>query len=274
LEDLEQRGHIKLSIVPIDEDGNVIISELENLLSSHDNSFVSLMHANNEVGNILPINEVGALCKKYNAIFHSDTVQSVGHYEHNLEQEHVDFITCAAHKFHGPKGVGALYINSRIKVRPFITGGPQERNMRGGTENVYGIVGLAKALEIAHRDMETDRTKIESVKNYMAEQIKEHLPEATFNGGCMNDGLYTVLNVCLPSNSMAEMMIYNLDIAGVGVSGGSACSSGSNTGSHVLNALKVDSSRPSIRFSFSKFNTKEEVDYAVSKLKEMYTVNA
>ena len=275
LVDLEQRGYIKLSMVPIDETGNIILSELEKLLAGNEKSFVSLMHANNEVGNILPLSEVGTICRKYDAIFHSDTVQTVGHYQHDLQNVEVDFIACAAHKFHGPKGVGALYINNKIKIKPLITGGPQERNMRGGTENIYGIVGLAKALEIAHRDMDRDRKKIEDLKQYMVDKLESEIPQALFNGGCVEGGLYTVLNVCLPANSMAEMMIYNLDISGIAVSGGSACSSGSDAGSHVLKALKIDASRPSIRFSFSKFNTKEEVDFTISKLKEMYSlVNA
>ncbi len=272
LEELEKQGRVKLSFVGIDETGHVNLEHLEKLLAEHPHSLVSLMHANNEIGNLLPLKSVAQLCAKYDAIFHCDTVQTVGHYEIDLSDIPVHFISCAAHKFHGPKGVGFLYINRNVKINPFIYGGAQERNMRGGTENVYGIVGLAKALEIAYENMDEHKKHILALKKYMAEHLSESIPGILFNGDCMGTSLYTVLNVCFPATDFAEMLLFNLDIAGVAASGGSACSSGSETGSHVLKALNVDEARPSVRFSFSKFNRKEEVDFALEKLRELYAV--
>jgi cysteine desulfurase len=268
LEEIEKEGKIKLSIVEIDSKGRISLSHLEELLKNNERSLVSLMHANNEIGNLLPLEEVGDLCEKYNAIFHSDTVQTMAHYKFDLRKLKIHFLTCAAHKFHGPKGVGFLYINSKVKINPFIFGGAQERNMRGGTENVYGIIGLAKAMEIAYRDLEAHQQHISGLKKYMAEKIKSEIPGAEFNGDNLGDALYTVLSVSFPASPNAEMLLFNLDIAGIACSGGSACSSGSSTGSHVLQAIYGETDRPSVRFSFSKNSTKEEVDYAVEKLKE------
>jgi cysteine desulfurase len=272
LEEHAKLGNIKLSYVELDEKGKVKLDHLEELLKNNPRTFVSLMHANNELGNLLPIKKVGEICAKYDAIFHSDTVQTMGHYTFNLQDINVHFITCAAHKFHGPKGVGFLYINSKVKIHPFIFGGAQERNMRGGTENVYGIVGLAKALQIANEEMTEHQQYIKDLKDYMVEKLREGIPGVEFNGDTLGNSLYTVLNVCLPPTDIAEMLLFNLDINGVAASGGSACSSGSEIGSHVLTALKVNPDRPSVRFSFSKYNTKEEIDYAVEKLKEMFEV--
>ncbi|MBK9048395.1 MAG: cysteine desulfurase [Bacteroidetes bacterium] len=274
LEELDHKGTVKLSNVRIDEQGHIDLAHLEELLAANPNSLVSLMHANNETGTVTPIDKVGTLCRKYNAVFHSDTVQTMGHMEHDLSKVDVDFVSCAAHKFHGPKGVGFLYINKRIKIHPFITGGAQERNMRGGTENVYGIVGLAKALEIAYRDLEHDRKHMTDLKNYMAERLRSEIPGISFNGDISEGNLFTVLNVSFPPSEMSEMMLFNLDIAGIAASGGSACSSGSNVGSHVLKAMNVSPDRPAVRFSFSRFNTQEEVDYCVEKLKEICLVKA
>jgi cysteine desulfurase len=268
LEYLEKAGKIKYSKLKLSVKGEIDLNELENLLKENPNSFVSLMHANNEIGNLLPIDEVGELCQKYNAIFHSDTVQTVGHLPIDVRKSKVNFIACAAHKFHGPKGVGFLYIDSKLKINPFVHGGAQERNMRGGTENIYGIAGLAKALEIADAEMQEHKTYIESLKLLMIEQLKSKVPGVEFNGLSNNleKSLYTVLSVYLPPTPIAEMLLFNLDINGVFASGGSACSSGSNQGSHVLRALNIDQSRPSVRFSFSKFTTKEDVLNAVEKL--------
>jgi cysteine desulfurase len=275
LEALAKSGEIKLSFVKLDSKGNVDLNDLESLLKDNDRTFVSLMHANNEIGTMLPLAECGAICRKYDAIFHSDTVQTMAHYEHDLSQLPVDFVTCAAHKFHGPKGVGFLFINNeRIKIKPFITGGAQERNMRGGTENVYGIVGLAKALELAYANMNKDIVHVSMLKNYMINKIKQEIPDATFNGETGEKSLYTVLNVSLPVSEIGEMLLFNLDIAGIAVSGGSACSSGSNQGSHVLKGIGTDENRPAVRFSFCGTNTKEEIDYAIEKLKEIYLVKA
>lgn len=274
LEELAHRGEIKLSLVKIDSKGRIDLSHLEELLKNNERSFVSLMHANNEIGTLLPIKKVGELCRKYNAIFHSDTVQTMGHYTYDLQHIPVDFITCAAHKFHGPKGAGFLFINSRLKISPFITGGAQERNMRGGTENIYGIIGLAKALEIACRDLEKDHAYVSSLKQYMVKKVKEEIPGVEFNGDESENSLYTVLNISFPPSDISEMLLFNLDICGIAASGGSACSSGSEIGSHVLKGIGADPNRPAVRFSFSKFNTTEEIDYCIEKLKELFLVKA
>jgi cysteine desulfurase len=272
LEHLEKQGKIKLSYVNLLENGDVDLNHLEELLSNNSRSLVSLMHANNEIGNLLSLEAVGEICKKHDAIFHSDTVQTMGHYKHDLQKLNVHFITCAAHKFHGPKGIGFLYVNHQVKIKPFIYGGSQERNMRGGTENVYGIAGLTKALEIAYEHMEEHQKHIQGIKDYFINKLKETIPGVTFNGSSGGNSLYTVLNVLFPKTENAEMLLFNLDIAGISASGGSACTSGSNQGSHVLRGIKVDQERPSIRFSFSKYNTKEEVDYTVDKLATLFKV--
>lgn len=272
LEELSKEGKIKLNFVNLDEKGHVDLTHLESLLNENERSFVSLMHGNNEIGNLLPLKEAGSICEKYNAVFHCDTVQTMAHFPFDLKTINIQFLTCAAHKFHGPKGIGFLYINSKIKINPFIYGGAQERNMRGGTENVYGIVGLAKAMEIAYRDIDSHMKSISSLKNYMAEKLKAEIPGILFNGDSLGKSLYTVLNVSFPPSENSEMLLFNLDIAGIACSGGSACSSGTSTGSHVLKNLYPGSDRPAVRFSFSKYNTKEEVDFVVDKLKELYAV--
>ena len=275
LEDLEKKGDIKLSIVRVDALGHIDLQHLEELLSSNPRSLVSLMHANNEIGTLTDISKVGEICRKYDAIFHSDTVQTMGHFRHDLSELPVDFITGAAHKFHGPKGIGFLYINlERVRISPFITGGAQERNMRGGTENIIGIVGLARALDIAYAHMEEDAAKVRAMKDHMIDELKKELPAVAFNGDTGPNSLYTVLNVSLPPTDLAETLLFNLDMAGNAASEGSASFSGSNVGSHVLTALGADPGRPAIRFSFSAFNTIEEIDYAVGKLKDLFLVKA
>lgn len=272
LEALSEEGKIKLSFVNLKPNGHVDLVHLDQLLKENERTFVSLMHANNEIGNLLPLKEVGDICEKYNAIFHSDTVQTMGHYMLDLQSIKIHFVTCAAHKFHGPKGVGFLYVNHAIKINPLIYGGAQERNMRGGTENLYGIVGLAKALEIAVRDLDAHQKHITDIKHYMISELESAIPGLEFNGSCKEDCLYTVLNVRFPHTENAEMLLFNLDIAGIAASGGSACTSGSNQGSHVLRGIGCDVSRPSVRFSFSKYTTKQEIDFTVSKLKELFLV--
>jgi cysteine desulfurase len=276
LENLQERGFIKLSLVNISANGMIDLAHLEELLASNERSLVSLMHANNEIGNLLPILEVGNLCEKYNALFHSDTVQTMGHYVHDVKALKLHYCVGAAHKFHGPKGIGFIYLNSDIKIKPIIHGGSQERNMRGGTENVYGIIGLAKALEIAYRDMAEHQNHVQDLKSYMIDKLTQNIPGVEFNGTATvsETSLYTVLNVRFPETSIAEMLLFNLDIAGICVSAGSACTSGSNQGSHVLRGIGVDMNRPSIRFSFSKNNTKQEIDMVVEKLCEMFLVNS
>ena len=272
LEDLEKVGKIKLSLVKIDAKGNIDLNHLEELLAGYDGqTLVSLMHANNEIGNLLPLKEVSALCEQYKAVFHTDTVQTMCHYPLDFQAVKVHFASCAAHKFHGPKGVGFLYMNGDVKIPPFITGGAQERNMRGGTENVYGIVGLGKAFEIAHRDMAEHTEHIREVKKYMIARIHNEFPGADFNGesGNIDKSLYTVLNVLLPKSDVGDMLLFNLDISGVAASGGSACSSGSDIGSHVLRALGIEMERPSVRFSFCKHTTIQDIDYAVDTLKDI-----
>lgn len=258
------------SFVKILPDGHVDLSDLEDQLATHtERCFVSLMHANNEIGNLLDIYAAGEICKKYNAIFHSDTVQTVGHYKIDLRSKPVHFATGAGHKFHGPKGVGILYINDNIKVKPVIYGGGQERNMRAGTENLYGIVGFAKALELADATLEKDSAYIQSLKTYMIEQLQTQIKGVQFNGDYNGQSLYTVLNASFPKTEKSEMILFNLDMQGICVSGGSACGSGADIGSHVIRAINANPNLVPVRFSFSKHNTKEEVDVVISKLKEL-----
>jgi cysteine desulfurase len=267
-ESLQKRGLVKVSLVELDEKGFVNYAHLEELLRNNPNTLISLMHGNNEIANLLDLERVGHLAAEYGALFHSDTVQTMGHYRHDLQHLKTHFIVGAAHKFHGPKGVGFMYLQAGTRIPPFIHGGAQERNMRGGTENVYGIVGLAKALEIAYTEMDEHQRYIKGLKTRMIERLKEAISDVRFNGDSENveGSLYTVLNVSFPPSADSEMLLFNLDIEGVSASGGSACSSGSDVGSHVLTALKADPSRPSARFSFSKYNTVEEIDEVVAKL--------
>lgn len=275
LEYLLKTGVIdKLSFVNVDEKGNIDYTHLEELLKENERSFVSLMHANNELGTLTDMQRVGDLCEQYNAIYHADTVQTMGHYPHDVRQLKAHFLVCSAHKLHGPKGVGFLYVNNGIKIPPMIYGGAQERNMRGGTENVYGIVGLAKALEIAYAEMDEHRAYIQGLKDYMMAKLKAEVPSIDFNGETTPEkSLYTVLNVSFPEMDMGDMLLFSLDIAGICASGGSACSSGSNIGSHVLNGINANPNRPAVRFSFSKYNTKEEIDFAIDKVKEVVKQN-
>lgn len=260
---------IKLSFVKLDDKGHVYMESLRELLStSQERCLVTLMHANNEIGNLLDIQAVGNLCKEFDAIFHCDTVQTVGHYPISLRDTPVHFITGAGHKFHGPKGVGILYVNENVNIKPMMNGGGQERNMRAGTENLYGIIGFAKAFEMAMERFEQDSTYIGELKKYMAGQLMQHVEGVGFNGDSNGRSLYTVLNVSFPKTEKSEMILFNLDIAGICVSGGSACSSGANAGSHVINAINNNPNQIPVRFSFSRHNTKEEVDIVVAKVKE------
>lgn len=270
IEQLEKDGRIRMSLVKIDDKGCVDLEHLEELLNTEEKTLVSLMHANNEIGNLLPLEQVSDLCKKHGAYLHSDTVQTIAHYPIDVKKLGVHFITCAAHKFHGPKGVGFLYTSNDVKINPMIRGGGQERNMRAGTENVYGIMGLVKALDLAYEHLDEHRSYIEDLRSYMMDRLQSEMPGTTFNGDAEGECLYTVLNVALPETDKAEMLLFNLDIEGVATSGGSACSSGSDIGSHVLAELPIAENRPVVRFSFSKFNTKEEIDYAIDKLKMIY----
>lgn len=273
LEECAKKGKVRLSLLDVNEKGQIDLEQLEQLLKVSPKSFVSLMHANNEIGNIIDLNQVGELARAFDAFFHSDTVQTMGHFVHDLKTLPVDAIVAGAHKFHGPKGSGFLYVRKDKKIHPFIYGGAQERNMRGGTENVIGIVGIAKALELAYGDMKGHRQFIESLKKRFIDLLKENIPGVAFNGLSeeMQGSLYTVLNVSLPpSEENRGMLMFNLDLNGISVSGGSACSSGATSGSHVLRALGHNPEREAVRFSFSRFNTPEEIDYTVNKLKELY----
>ncbi len=272
LEHLEKTGKIKLSLINIDERGNLDHDHLQQLLENNPRSLVSIMHGNNEVGNLSDMERIGALCREHKALYHSDTVQTMGHYVHDLQKLEVDFLVGSAHKFHGPKGIGFLYVNANSKIQPMIHGGAQERNMRGGTENLYGIIGLATALELAYQDMAEHRATVEKLKSRMIEQLKQKVAGVGFNGESadLDKSLYTVLNVCLPPNDGGDMLVFNLDINQISASAGSACSSGSDVGSHVLQALKRPKERGAVRFSFSRYNTTQEVDYVVDKLAEMY----
>jgi cysteine desulfurase len=267
VEHLKNTGEATLSYVKVLPNGHIDYDDLEKLLKeSKEKCLVTLMHANNEIGNITDIERVGNLCQQYSAIFHSDTVQTVGHFNIDLRKLPVHFITASAHKFHGPKGVGILYINENIKIHPFINGGCQERNMRAGTENIYGIVGFAKALEMAVKNMEEEREHIKEVRDHMKDSLLKNIPGVHFNGDPDGQSLYTVLSVAFPKSDKSEMLLFNLDINNICASGGSACTSGVESGSHVISAISPASNQQTVRFSFSKFSSKEEVDQVIEKL--------
>ena len=266
---LEKAGEAELEFVELLPNGHINLTDLEEKLkASPVKTLVTLMHANNEIGNITNIEQVGEICKKYNALFHTDTVQTVGHFPINLKEIKADFITGAGHKFHGPKGVGLLYINAETRIQPFIHGGGQERNMRAGTENVYGIVGFAKALEMATLNHDQDKEYISGIKQYLKNSLSEKIKGVIFNGDAEGNSLYTVLSVGFPITEKSEMLLFNLDIRNICASGGSACSSGTEQGSHVIRALGK-SNHVTVRFSFSKYNTKEDVDFLVETLAEL-----
>ena len=272
LQDLENQGEIKLSYVDLDNNGIVCQSSLEFILKNNSRSFVSIMHANNEIGTIQDIKKIGALCKKYNAIFHSDTVQTMAHYPIDISNLDIDFLAASAHKFHGPKGVGFIYVSEEMNIKPMIRGGGQERNMRAGTENVIGIAALAKAMEMSYANLNEETRYIKSLKKYMIDQLRTEINDIQFYANCtdLDKSLYTILSCSFPKNDKSDMLLFNLDILGVACSGGSACSSGSNIGSHVLREIDPSSQRPGIRFSFSKYNTKEDIDFTIKKLKELF----
>jgi cysteine desulfurase len=272
VENMTKYGLATHSLVKVDGKGHIDLANLEELLAgSKEKTLVTLMHANNEIGNLLNVKAVSDLCEKYNAIFHCDMVQTIGHYPIDMQTVKVHFASAAGHKFHGPKGVGILYINADVKINPMLAGGAQERNMRAGTENMYGIVGFAKALEMATERYEQDSAYIKSLKDYMAAKVLEQFPGTSFNGDSNGSSLYTVLNVAFPRNEKSDMLLFNLDMAGICVSGGSACSSGANSVSHVIKAIYNGQSANMvpIRFSFSRHNTKQEVDAVIEKLKEL-----
>ena len=271
---LERSYKKNIKFVDSDDKGVIDLDHLESLMKSSPNSLVTIMHGNNEIGNLNDIKKISRICEQYETIFHSDTVQTVGHYNLNLNDLNIHGIVGSAHKFHGPKGVGFLYLNNKHKISPFIHGGAQERNMRGGTENVYGIVGLAEALELSIANMADHAKKVSNLKKYMIEKLTHAVDGIKFNGQSsdLNNSLYTVLNVSIPNMNDQQMFLFNLDINNIAASAGSACTSGSEVGSHVLAQIKKNKGHASVRFSFSKMNSKEEVDYTVDKVCEILKI--
>ncbi|WP_162340929.1 cysteine desulfurase family protein [Cyclobacterium salsum] len=267
------RHHIPRRLLEVSAEGAINLEQLDQLLQETPNSLVTLMHGNNEIGNLNDLKMISETCQRHGAYFHSDTVQTVGHYPLDLQSLSIHAVAGSAHKFHGPKGVGFLYINSNKKLPPFIEGGSQERNRRGGTENIASIIGMAKALELALEEQQQHQQYISELKDYFASRILEAIPQVTFNGlsAHSSQSLYTVLNVSFPPNEATRgMLLFHLDLKGISVSGGSACNSGARLGSHVLQSIGADPERESVRFSFSRFNTREEVDYIISQLEELY----
>ena len=266
---------IQVLYVKLLVDGSIDLIHLETLLRETDGKkLVSLMHVNNEIGNVLDADAVGDLCKKYDALFHSDTVQSVCHFEWDVQKTPIDFMAAAAHKFHGPKGVGFAFIRKNTGLKPLIFGGEQERGYRAGTECLHNIVGLETAFTLAYQELEKERAYVLELKQYFIDLIKEHIPQATFNGasGTLDKSTYTLVNVALPfTEEQAQLLLFNLDLKGIACSKGSACQSGSVMASHVLvEILDLETlKKPSLRFSFSIYNTKEELAYVVGVLKEM-----
>lgn len=271
---LSKVNKTKIRFVETNEKGDINYQDFEDALKSNKRSLVSLMHGNNEIGNINNLKKISKICTQYNAILHSDTVQTIGHYKIDLNDINIDGIVGSAHKFHGPKGVGFLYLNNKHKISPYIHGGSQERNMRGGTENVYGIIGLAEALKISCEEMDEHKEKIISVKRKMIELLQNKIDGIKFNGLSDNleKSLYTVLNVSIPGIDDQQMFLFNLDMNNIAASGGSACSSGSDIGSHVLAEIEKYDGHSSIRFSFNKYNSIEEVEYVVDKILEIIKI--
>lgn len=272
LEYLQKRGEAEIHFLGVGPDGHVNPWELEDLLGRLPaNCLVTLMHANNEIGTLLDLQQTSRICRQAGALFHSDMVQTIGHYPLDLTDIPVDFASGSAHKFHGPKGAGILYIRQPSRLEPLLHGGAQERNMRAGTENIYGIVGLSRALEIASGDFVSLEHRINALRMYMARQLEEYFPEIRFNGDLYGQSLYTILNVSFPKSLRSDMILINLDIHGVCASGGSACNSGADLGSHVIKAIRADPDQVPVRFSFSDQNTLQEVDQVIQILGTILT---
>lgn len=261
---------VDLDLLTVDEQGRIDLQELEEKLQKGDRALVSLMHGNNEIGNLLDLKTVGSLVHRYDGLFHSDTVQTVGHFPLNLQEIPVDFITASAHKFYGPKGTGFLFARAGLKVGAMIQGGAQERNLRGGTENVASLGAMGKAFALAYQHLAEERAHIRGLKAYLINLIQQELPETRFNGlsDQMEESLYTLLSLELPQLARDQMLLFNLDLAGFAVSGGSACASGSLQGSHVIASIKPENTHPILRVSLGKDNRKEDLDAFVFCLKE------
>ena len=273
-EQLQKEYELEISFVDVDLEGQPNFEQLEELLKNNKKTLVSLMHVNNEIGNLLDIKRVADLCKTYSALFHSDCVQSVGHYTIDVEEIPIDFFAASAHKFHGPKGVGFAFIRKNSGLKPLIFGGEQERGYRAGTESVHNIMGLDKSLNMAYKNLEKEKEYVRGLKQYFIEALNKIASNVKYNGasGSLERSTYTMVNVCLPvSPEKSAMLLFQLDLKGVACSKGSACQSGSTQSSHVLSELlsEAELQKPSVRFSFSIYNTKEEIDYVISVLKEL-----
>lgn len=270
LKALERNKEIRLVFLKHDEKGNLSISHLEQLLAANEKAFVSVMHGNNEIGNLNPIDDIANVCKEYGAVFHSDTVQTMGLYTYDTQKLDVDFLVGSAHKFHGPKGIGFLYKKSADLLIPFINGGAQECGQRSGTENVAGIVGLAKAFELAHINRTVNNFHISNLKERMIYKLRTKIPGIKFNGNCADKdiSLATILSVSVPENEHSPLVY--LDQHRICASGGSACNSRSGKASHVLSALGLEADRTTVRFSFSHYNTAEEIDYTTDKFASLF----
>ncbi|WP_299124735.1 cysteine desulfurase family protein [uncultured Winogradskyella sp.] len=271
VEQLKKEYDVEIIYVDLDDCGLVNYEHLEQLLQSSKKAVVSLMHINNEIGNILDIERVASLCKNNDALFHTDAVQSVGHYKIDLDKISIDFLAASAHKFHGPKGVGFCFVRKDSGLKPLIFGGEQERGYRAGTESIHNIVGMDEALKIAYKNLDIEKKYVSDLKAYFIQNVKNNIPGLSFNGGCENvsNSTYTLVNICLPiAPEKAPMLQFQLDLKGIACSKGSACQSGSSQNSHVLTAILDEESlsKPSVRFSFSIFNTKAELDYVISVL--------
>jgi cysteine desulfurase len=271
LDYLKANNNIKVSLVDLDNNGNVILDSLIDILKKHsgDKKMVSLMHVNNEIGTILPVNKVGEICKAHDTLFHSDTVQSMGTIPFDLKESQLDFATCSAHKFHGPKGVGFMYVKDTSTLSTYIHGGGQERGHRAGTENVSGVIGMSTALCLSIENINQNLAHLKSLRNYFIEQVTELNSEIKVVGNTDNNASPKILNLCFPLSMADDMFLFNLDIRGVAASGGSACSSGSNQGSHVIAQLTALKDCRAIRFSFSKLNTKQEIDFVIEQIKKI-----
>jgi cysteine desulfurase len=273
LEYLEESQHVEVVLLDTDAKGRPDLQQLSELLKDQGKkTLVTLMHSNNEIGTMINLDQVSAICEMHNVYFHSDTVQTLGYFPIDVSKTKIHFLTGSAHKFHGPKGAGFLYIKNECHLKPFIHGGSQERNMRAGTENIYGIAGLAAALELSCKDMAEKEKHIRGIRQHMINELRNHFDGIQFNGDYDGRYHYKVLSVSFPASPKSELMLLNLDIKGIAASGGSACSSGAEAGSHVLQAIGADPARKSIRFSFSAFNTLEEIDYVIQQLKTMVPV--
>lgn len=272
VEALKRENEITVSYVNLNRKGDIDYKHLENLLDAlKGKTLVSLMQINNEIGNILDVAKVCDLCKKYNALFHSDTVQVIGHFTLDLQKTPIDFIAASAHKFHGPKGVGFAIIKKGFGIKPILIGGEQERGARAGTENVHNIAGMHRALDIAYAEMTQDRQQIKELKKYFIAQLEQLNSAIDFNGNSddLEKSTYTILNVRFPKE--IPMLLFTLDLKAIAASGGSACQSGSNKGSHVLTTIlpEKEAQKTSVRFSFSKYTTKNELDYVIGVLREV-----